>query len=181
MNQLVFAISLALFLNPLLSGQVGAPANQRTSLTFQAVTRTLGMSEEAVRAALRPYNYTLTTLSQGMGFIGIKDPSSDNAFSAVLAIVDFRGGRLVKARAMLKEKTDLDLADALYGVLSSLKRAGNRCEISTERSEQPGIETKTLDIWCGSRGVNLLIVHGSSRNPSPGVTVQETLLDPRSR
>ena len=153
-----------------------AAQNQPPSLLIAEgrVSVSIGMSESAVREELEDAGYELADQGDGWELVVGKDNNV-----ATLDFVQFAGGLLVSATASWRQQgqRDVDLADALYGALASLSRAGGPCEVSAIlRPQTAGGDLKSIAIDCSSSGrsVNVLSRRGWPMLPD-GVNVQEVI------
>jgi hypothetical protein len=163
---------LILSAEPIVSGQ--GVRQSAPSLTIQGlVTLTVGMSESAARAVLKRSNYDLA--DQGDGFFIVFTKVGEQSVGSGDSLY-FRNGRLVMATARWPQKgrADVNLADTLYGALTSLGNS-NSCQVTPKPVQNPGLDMKSIMIECPPlrRRVSVVITRGP--NIGVFVSVEETI------
>jgi hypothetical protein len=175
MSKVLFV--LMLFLPATSLSSIQDVRRQAKSVTLQGpVTLTVGMSESAVKAALKTARYELIDQGDGMSVVIEARVASASNVIATGDTVFFKNGRLIMATARWPEqgRRDINLGDTLYSAMTHLD--GSRgCDVSTKPTRQPGMEIRTVNIECvgSGRSVSVTITRGSAIGEH--VSVDETI------
>lgn len=136
---------------------------------------TLGMPEAEVLKSLRAI-YKLSEVEKPQG------TSSSSWFlhgmtgppSKPLGNVYFERGRLKSVAKYWTPQDDgrsFTLANAVYGVLAGLVRAGNnKCVLDVGSSENPGFDAKSAFITCGGKQIEISLTQSSEYGNHATVT-----------